>query len=66
MLNRRYPSFGENIFNPDPTIPMVWGGPTTMEMMIGYISFTNAEPSDNPVQKARSSTGPNLEEESTD
>jgi hypothetical protein len=30
-----------NIHNPDPNIPMVWGGPTTMEMMIGYISYSN-------------------------
>ena len=30
--------------NPDHTIPMGWGGPTTSEMMIGYISYTSTEP----------------------
>lgn len=39
-----YDNSPENVYNPDPTIPMHWGGPTTMEMMIGYISYTNAEP----------------------
>lgn len=33
-----------NVSNPDATIPMVWGGPTTMEMHIGYISYTNSTP----------------------
>ena len=36
-----YDNSADNIHNPDPTIPMVWGGPTTMEMMIGYISYSN-------------------------
>ncbi len=39
-----YDNSAENDYNPDPTIPMKWGGPTTMEMMIGYISYANAEP----------------------
>lgn len=34
----------ENIYNPDASIPMGWGGPTTMEMMIGYISYCDTEP----------------------
>lgn len=34
----------ENPYNPDPAIPMGWGGPTTMEMMIGYISYTDTNP----------------------
>jgi len=41
-----YDNSPENIYNPDPTIPMVWGGPTTMEMMIGYVSYTASEPMD--------------------
>jgi hypothetical protein len=57
-----YNNSPENVSNPDPTIPMVWGGPTTMEMMIGYISFTNSEPSDNPIQKARRASGPDTGE----
>jgi len=36
---------------------MVWGGPTTMEMMIGYIAYCNTEPSDNPMPAARKATG---------
>lgn len=39
-----YDNSPENIYNPDPTIPMGWGGPTTMEMMIGYVSYTPTEP----------------------
>lgn len=41
-----YDNSTENIYNPDPTIPMGWGGPTTSEMMIGYITYTNAKPID--------------------
>ena len=41
-----YDNSADNEFNPDHTIPMSWGGPTTSEMMIGYISYTNSEPLD--------------------
>lgn len=51
-----YDNSPDNIYNPDPTIPMVWGGPTTMEMMIGYISFTNTEPHVEPISTPRQST----------
>lgn len=34
----------DNPFNPDPTIPMGWGGATTEEMMIGYVNYTNTAP----------------------
>jgi mono/diheme cytochrome c family protein len=39
-----YDNSEENESNPDHTIPMSWGGPTTSEMMIGYISYTGTEP----------------------
>ncbi|MFP6584352.1 MAG: c-type cytochrome [Candidatus Hydrogenedentota bacterium] len=39
-----YDNSADNEYNPDHTIPMSWGGPTTSEMMIGYISYTNTEP----------------------
>lgn len=39
-----YDNSPENVYNPDHTIPMSWGGPTTSEMMIGYISYSNTEP----------------------
>jgi len=38
-----YDNSPENEYNPDHTIPMEWGGPTTSEMMIGYITYTNSE-----------------------
>lgn len=40
-----YDNSVNNPYNPDPTIPMIWGGPTTMEMMIGYISYCETNPS---------------------
>jgi hypothetical protein len=43
----------ENVNNPDSTIPMGWGGPTTMEMMIGYIQYADAEPHDWTLESAR-------------
>jgi hypothetical protein len=39
-----YDNSADNKYNPDHTISMGWGGPTTSEMMIGYISYTNTEP----------------------
>jgi hypothetical protein len=51
-----YDNSPSNLYNPDPSIPMGWGGPTTMEMMIGYISFCNTKPSDNPLSVARKAT----------
>jgi hypothetical protein len=32
---------------------MSWGGPTTSEMMIGYISYTDTEPHDWTMEEAR-------------
>jgi mono/diheme cytochrome c family protein len=52
-----YDNSPDNLYNPDPTISMAWGGPTTMEMMIGYIAYCNTEPSDNPMPAARRATG---------
>lgn len=61
-----YDNSADNVHNPAPEIPMVWGGPTTMEMMIGYISYTNSEPSDNPMPVARRAFAPSASDEATD
>ena len=34
----------DNPANPDPTETVVYGGPTTSEMMFGFISYADAEP----------------------
>lgn len=39
-----YDNSTENEANPDATIPVRWGGPTTDEMMIGFIHYCAAEP----------------------
>ena len=41
-----YDNSDKNAFNPDPSIPVRWGGPTTDEMMIGFIHYCDAEPRD--------------------
>lgn len=33
----------ENVSNPDPSIEVTYGGPTTSEMMFGFISYADAE-----------------------
>ena len=38
----------DNPANPDPTQTVVYGGPTTSEMMFGFVSFADAEPGYNP------------------
>lgn len=45
-----------NPYNPDPTDAVVFDGPTTAEMMLGWMSLTSAEPKPDPL----------LEEASTD
>ncbi len=47
-----YDNSVDNVFNPDPTIPMGWGGPTTMEMMIGYVSYCDTEPVQIPAESS--------------
>ncbi len=42
----RFDNSAANPANPNPTIPVRFGGPTTDEMMIGYISYTHTEPRD--------------------
>ncbi len=34
----------DNPFNPDPTIEVTYGEPTTSEMMFGFVSYADAEP----------------------
>ena len=41
-----YDNSADNPNNPDPTIAVSYGEPTTDEMMNGFINFTNAEPDD--------------------
>ncbi|MXX76313.1 MAG: hypothetical protein F4210_13325 [Holophagales bacterium] len=38
----------DNPSNPDPTKTVVYGGPTTAEMMFGFVSYADAEPGYNP------------------
>jgi hypothetical protein len=33
-----------NPYNPDPSIEVVWGEPTTAEMSFGFMDFINAQP----------------------
>ncbi len=41
-----YDNSTANAANPDATVPVHWGGPTTDEMMIGFMHYTDAEPRD--------------------
>ena len=41
-----YDNSADNPSNPDPTIAVSYGEPTTDEMMNGFLNFTNAEPGD--------------------
>ena len=52
-----YDNSVDNIYNPDATIPMVWGGPTTSEMMIGYISYCDTEPIDPDSLQSKTGSG---------
>jgi hypothetical protein len=40
-----------NPHNPDPSKSIRFGGPTTDEMMLGWITFTEAEPKEDPYTK---------------
>ena len=51
-LTMAWDNSADNPANPDPTETVVYGGPTTAEMMFGFVSFADAEPGYNP-----SSTG---------
>ena len=42
---------GNNPFNPDPKAAVVFDGPTTAEMMLGWMSLADAEPKPDPLQK---------------
>ncbi len=51
-LTMAWDNSADNPANPDPTETVVYGGPTTSEMMFGFVSFADAEPGYDP-----SSTG---------
>jgi mono/diheme cytochrome c family protein len=42
----------ENPSNPDPTIDVVFGEPTTSEMMFGFVTYADAEPGYRPPEGA--------------
>ena len=47
-LTMSWDNSAENPSNPDPTATVVYGGPTTAEMMFGFVSYADAEPGYNP------------------
>ena len=55
----------ENPHNPDPTDSVVFAGPTTAEMMLGWIYMAPADPQEDPLFKAQAETG-EAEAQSTD
>ena len=47
-LTMTWDNSADNPANPDPTKTVVYGGPTTAEMMFGFVSYADAEPGYNP------------------
>ena len=47
-LTMAWDNSADNPANPDPTKTVVYGGPTTSEMMFGFVSYADAEPGFNP------------------
>ena len=47
-LTMAWDNSADNPSNPDPTATVVYGGPTTAEMMFGFVSYADAEPGYNP------------------
>ena len=47
-LTMTWVNSADNPANPDPTKTVVYGGPTTAEMMFGFVSYADAEPGYNP------------------
>ena len=47
-LTMAWDNSADNPANPDPTKTVVYGGPTTSEMMFGFVSYADAEPGYNP------------------
>ncbi|MCY3933602.1 MAG: hypothetical protein OXH70_17970 [Acidobacteria bacterium] len=47
-LTMSWDNSADNPSNPDPTATVVYGGPTTAEMMFGFVSYADAEPGYNP------------------
>ena len=47
-LTMAWDNSADNPANPDPTETVVYGGPTTSEMMFGFVSYADAEPGYNP------------------
>ena len=47
-LTMAWDNSADNPANPDPTKTVVYGGPTTSEMMFGFVSYADAEPGYDP------------------
>ena len=47
-LTMAWDNSADNPSNPDPTATVVYGGPTTSEMMFGFVSYADAEPGYDP------------------
>ena len=47
-LTMAWDNSADNPANPDPTKTVVYGGPTTSEMMFGFVSYADAEPNYKP------------------
>ena len=47
-LTMAWDNSADNPANPDPTETVVYGGPTTSEMMFGFVSYADAEAGYNP------------------
>lgn len=47
-LTMAWDNSADNPSNPDPTATVVYGGPTTAEMMFGFVSYADAEAGYNP------------------
>ena len=47
-LTMAWDNSADNPSNPDPTATVVYGGPTTAEMMFGFVSYADAEPGYDP------------------
>ena len=43
-VEMHFDNSSDNPYNPDPTAKVVFAGPTTAEMMLGWISITDADP----------------------
>ncbi|MDX1382484.1 MAG: hypothetical protein R3190_02515 [Thermoanaerobaculia bacterium] len=50
-LTMSWDNSADNPYNPDPSQTVVFGEPTTAEMMFGFVNFADAEPGYQPVSR---------------